>query len=748
MKRNFFKKNRVLLVTAFVILVVLVEAFVMIRRFVVNADEQAKGFPPSCSQNCPNINVTCGASGAVEAGSCSIAVDAVTCARQGLQTGTYSYDKFTSLNQCQRFSGGDTLNDMQSCCALRGSLYKACTPPSDNSPQPKCDDVNVGNAEQQCIKDSMDYYCNSNNPKVDINECKASCQDLVMLRAPEKIFGACMCNLGVDQVNTGTDSKSCCACAKECKSMNRIADDIYPAYCSVGYYQIEPQMKLDLDKVCDSIATSKCDSYNETSKVRQNGKLVSGECSGGTGFTVGQCRSESLAMPDLASAPELSTLKESGPDMICKNFYGAEYTSKITKITTRLCISEELARWKGLITSGQHCTTDFERAGCNEGLCSDRGGGVDFQCVKKSCDLSLPTTMLNPSATSGSGGVGLIKAQKAYAAESLSGVKIKVQKQQGPYAIAGENIIEEIGETSGKGQLYFSLLEGAWNIYAEKAGYQTTKQTVIVSSGMNPTINIVMPPIGASQSITPVASATKTPTAIPTKTATITSTKTSTPISSPTKTPTATPTPVAVVSPNINQFQFTKGFNVIGTNGSILTQLLGQNNMTTFGFNPLINNWDRYNPGVPVTMNQNQAYYAYSNSAKSLTLPSVNPTDVKILKPGWNFLWNESATTKPNLKFTLYNKQGTCLAKDVSINTLEDNGVSYRYVFVVTNPSSQDACQVFSLLTGTDQPATNCTSQNPVLAQISQLPSKKGYWIYVFENKLQNIGIFNGSPCQ
>ncbi len=668
-------------------------------RFIRNkiSADSVSYFPPGCQQTCPTIHVSCETSQyptqTTETGSCSITIPEAMCTGQGLSTGDYSYSQFTNINQCKSYSGEDTLNNAQNCCAIRGMMTKACTPPNGSPMMPKCNDVKADNSEQACYKDTMDYYCDPNNPKVDIGECQAHCQDDMTRMAPTKIMNACMCEEGNDENEQGVDSDSCCRCLDECKNLKRVNEQVYPKYCQIGAAVTQER----LNDACETMIASKCDSFNQDSKRYANGQLVDATCHGGTMFDKRLCEVNSIAAPYLNTTN--TSMAEELSNQYCGSKMGSsfDYMARLKTIGLHNCIPRQ---------NGQTCeASGLQSTNCPDGFCSDASGGWSFSCIKIGCNYSQGP-IINGSSTGGGNEtvVGIVK--KADASTPLSGVKIKVQKQTGPYSIIGDNLVKDIGVTSNSGAIYFSLSQGAWNIVAEKSGYQTTTQSLVVSNSVPPTLNLSMIPEG--------------------------------------QTPTASPT--VSVSTN-NTINLHRGFNTLGFDGSALAPSMLQAGMYLFGFNSLENKWDVSGSSQPASFQANRGYYIYSPADTNINQPSVGQTDSqKSLRPGWNLLWNEQVSNISDLRYTIINRQGQCLAKNVSLSDLKIARIIYSNVFVIQSTQSSDACAVFSLLTGVDKLSPTCSTQNPILPEVSQISAKKAYWVYLFENSL-NSSILNSATC-
>jgi len=200
----------------------------------------------------------------------------------------------------------------------------------------------------------------------------------------------------------------------------------------------------------------------------------------------------------------------------------------------------------------------------------------------------------------------------------------------------------------------------------------------------------------------------------------------------------ATPQP----TPSFHHYMQT-GFNVIGVTEDTNTAVFLQNGMTFFAFNSNEKKWDVTSQGS-VDMKANVAYYAYSNDNRWIALPKVNYYNLtKPVNPGWNLLWMVGEP-KQDLKTTLYDESGTCLAKDVPLDYLKQKGVIYKWIFIIQDSQAVDPCSAFALLTDQNKPAV-CQDQM-ILAETTTIPAMKGMWLYFYKDRFRQSD-FNQYWC-
>ncbi len=203
---------------------------------------------------------------------------------------------------------------------------------------------------------------------------------------------------------------------------------------------------------------------------------------------------------------------------------------------------------------------------------------------------------------------------------------------------------------------------------------------------------------------------------------------------SPTASPSVSPSPTQSPATSIN---IPAGFSVLGFNFDFQSSLFGEKGIKVYSLNQAQRQWNIIEPNQSENLKSNKAYYLLSNQATSIESPTGQINSETNLTPGWNFVWNESSRNLDSFRVTLQDN-GQCVAKDVPLGVLRSDSVIYRWIYVVQNDTSIVPCQAFSLLTGTNKPSTGCSETNPLLNEVSSIDAKKGLWIYLFQNNLNN----------
>jgi len=215
-------------------------------------------------------------------------------------------------------------------------------------------------------------------------------------------------------------------------------------------------------------------------------------------------------------------------------------------------------------------------------------------------------------------------------------------------------------------------------------------------------------------------------------------------VPSPITSPTPTPNPIN------GKILYSKGFNVIGFNGPVQTDLFGKNGFAIYDFNSQEKRWDVSTSFGEYFFQPNKAYYIYSDEDKlidQIAPGQITTTSEIKISPGWNFVWLSDTTYLSGLGASIYSAQGQCLAKHMSIKTLKNDGIVYKWLYNVVDGSALDACSAFSLLTGRDQPSLTCSNSNPLLNEVSYGKAKSGLWVYLWPQKIDNYVSQNHLSC-
>jgi len=134
--------------------------------------------------------------------------------------------------------------------------------------------------------------------------------------------------------------------------------------------------------------------------------------------------------------------------------------------------------------------------------------------------------------------------------------------------------------------------------------------------------------------------------------------------------PSPIPSPTPTPSPIDGKILYQKGFNVIGFNATVQTDVFGKNGFKIFDYNPDKKIWDVYNTVGEFLFQPNRAYYIYNTEDKyvdQVTSSRLTTTDSRKMKPGWNFVWLEDTTYMSGLRGDIYTSNNQCLGKNIQL---------------------------------------------------------------------------------
>jgi len=255
-------------------------------------------------------------------------------------------------------------------------------------------------------------------------------------------------------------------------------------------------------------------------------------------------------------------------------------------------------------------------------------------------------------------------------------------------------------------------------------------------------IEIPNPP-AKSPTPTPKPSPTPTPKPSPTPTPKLSPTPTPKPSPSPSPKPSPSPSPIPSPSPSPTptpvfngNLNLKAGYTVVSFPATVSSEPFSAKGITVFELNQEANTWNVRSPGSAFTLQPNKAYYVYSPQDKTVVVspPGQLSGDI-VLTSGWNFVWSEQSNNLNSYKVQI-NSGNTCLVKDIPINLLKQDGIIYRWIFIVKDDKALTACKAFSLLTGQDKPSTSCSDSHLLLDEVSSISQKKGVWIYLWPGKI------------
>jgi len=460
---------RKFLVLATILFVIFMGIGILIRKTVVNADLNSNGsrptsfefdFLPNCQSNCPNgVNIKCRSESQVEtlcgsnapacAGNCEITMPDFVCQSMGITDNLESQDVRLSHEELQSILSTPNPN-FAGQCSLVHEYGHICDPEVSSSQA--CDETYAQNLEYSCIKQRLDYNCLGENPPWDAEKCRRGCEAWNDDSIPVKIWDACICNNSSGY--QGVDGGTCCNCLNECKNLDRV-QNLIPQTCRAFGYTGPTQQELN--EICSRHSKEgghNCDYHNEQSEISTgDGGIVSGKCEAGTGFNPEGCNAKlSVCLePNTISDEDefANVLSVRHCEVIGENFVPYFFSWSIGPKTTDHCSSPQT----------DECL-------------------MDVSCIKFSCNLG----------TTSSGSVRVRSGS-----ENLSGVTVKAQKDKGPYSL-GDNAVQEKGTTDDQGDLKINLTLGSWKITAEKQGYPSQVETLVVTKGQTFTLNFQFSP--------------------------------------------------------------------------------------------------------------------------------------------------------------------------------------------------------------------------------------------------------------
>lgn len=219
-------------------------------------------------------------------------------------------------------------------------------------------------------------------------------------------------------------------------------------------------------------------------------------------------------------------------------------------------------------------------------------------------------------------------------------------------------------------------------------------------------------------------------------------------------------------------YDLKKGFNIFGsdlyTTSNRFTDVSGD--LTIFRYNYFqYPKWLRWpQKDVKFGLFPGNAYYIYSPTDRTVSIKmdekGLDLNDRRLFQ-GWNMirvndehkglegvkaqLAINRAKDPMNVGTSNYNR---CIIKNQSLKELVDEGVAYKYVYVIKDGNATDACDAFKLLeTGTvaescakinaAKSATTSTSSCTAcsLDVVDELESGDILWVYLFESKMRQI---------
>jgi hypothetical protein len=209
------------------------------------------------------------------------------------------------------------------------------------------------------------------------------------------------------------------------------------------------------------------------------------------------------------------------------------------------------------------------------------------------------------------------------------------------------------------------------------------------------------------------------------------------------------PTVTSTASSVANKDFYLAGYTQIGFKGTVQTRVFADNGFTILNFNSSRKSWDLITAGEYL-FEAGKAYYVYTPTDKyvdKISQLSNNTNPQTVVTSGWNFIWIDNISYLGDISLTYKNSNNICVAQNMSLRTLKDNNLVYKWIYNVIDDKALTACQAFKLLTGKDQNYSGCTLSNPLLNESSYAKAKSGLWIYVWPGKIDSWSQRQAYPC-
>ena len=197
----------------------------------------------------------------------------------------------------------------------------------------------------------------------------------------------------------------------------------------------------------------------------------------------------------------------------------------------------------------------------------------------------------------------------------------------------------------------------------------------------------------------------------------------------PTPTPSTTASATATVStiPNSYNYTFPRGFSAFGNTVAVDKTIFSNAGLYVYQFDGANNKWLLYPGDDSLNIAAFKAYYIYnpSNDSKTVNVPYVaNTANMYAVTKGWNMLYSVNSKSLADLNLQLNSTTSGHISEYIA------QGLVNSRVFIINNDRASNSCEYFTLWVATDV-AANCSASPQQLANVSQIPAGKTFWVYV-----------------